>query len=120
TRWLTGLPGEQVRARPRLCALRALQSALAGQAGELERWLDAADAALASEPTEQTAGAQAAASWEAGWQSADLPGTLVALRAALARLRGDAQGTVRLARPARARLAARETILRLDIEGERA
>jgi len=116
TRWLAGLPGEQVRARPRLCALRALQSALAGQAGELERWLDAADAALASEPTEQTTGAQAAASWETGWQSADLPGTLVALRAALARLRGDAEGTIRLARQVLARLPAGESMLRFNVE----
>src|SRR5262249_4705849 len=103
TRWLAGLPGEQVRARPRLCALRAVQAAFAGQAGEVERWLDAAEAALASAPT---AGGQAVDDWEAGWLPADLPGSLVALRAELARLRGDADTTSRLVRQVLARLPA--------------
>jgi ATP/maltotriose-dependent transcriptional regulator MalT len=94
TRWLAGLPGEQVRARPRLCALRAVQAIGAGQAGELEHWLDAAEAALASEPAEETAGEQPAA---------DLPETLASLRADLARLRGDAGTTSRLAKQLLAR-----------------
>jgi ATP/maltotriose-dependent transcriptional regulator MalT len=116
TRWLAALPGEQVRARPRLCALRAVQAALAGQAGEVERWLDAAEAALASEPAEETAGGQAAAGWDAGWLPADLPGSLVALRADLARLRGDADTTSRLVRQVLARLPAGEGGLRFHAE----
>jgi LuxR family maltose regulon positive regulatory protein len=116
TRWLAGLPGEQVRARPRLCALRAVQAAFAGQAGEVERWLDAAEAALASEPAEETAGGQAADGWEAGWLPADLPGSLVALRAELARLRGDADTTSRLVRQVLARLPAGDGGLRFHAE----
>jgi LuxR family maltose regulon positive regulatory protein len=115
TRWLAGLPGEQVRARPRLCALRAIQAALAGQAGELEHWLDAAEAALASESAEETAGEQAVG-WEAGWLPADVPGSLMALRADLACLRGDAEGTSRLARQLLARLPAGEGGLRFNAE----
>jgi LuxR family maltose regulon positive regulatory protein len=116
TRWLAGLPGEQVRARPRLCALRAVQAVLAGQAGEVERWLDAAETALASAPADEIAGEQAAAGWEAGWLPADLPETLLALRADLARLRGDAEGTVRFARQVLARLPAGEGGLRFYAE----
>jgi LuxR family transcriptional regulator, maltose regulon positive regulatory protein len=107
TRWLADLPGEQVRARPRLCALRAIQAIMAGQAGELERWLDAAEAASrAGERAEEAAEEQAAAGWEAGWLPADMPGTLTALRADLARLRGDAEGTIGLAHQVLARLPA--------------
>ena len=115
-RWLAGLPDEQVRARPRLCALRAFQAILAGQPAEVERWLGAADAALASEPTEETAGEQAAAGWEPGWLPADLPGSLAWLRADLARLRGDAEGTVGFARQVLARLPAGEGGLRFIAE----
>jgi LuxR family maltose regulon positive regulatory protein len=114
-RWLAGLPGEQVRGWPQLCALRAIQAALAGQAGELERWLDAAEAALASKPAEGTAGEQAVGS-EAGWLPADLPGSLAWLRANLARMRGDADTTIRLTRQLLARLPAGESGLRLIAE----
>jgi LuxR family maltose regulon positive regulatory protein len=106
-RWLADLPDEQVRGWPQLCALRAIQAVLAGQAGEVERWLDAAEAALASKSAEETAGEQAAGS-EAGRLPADLPGTLLALRADLARMRGDAGGTIRFARQVLARLPAGE------------
>jgi ATP/maltotriose-dependent transcriptional regulator MalT len=116
TRWLASLPGEQIRARPRLCALRAIQAVMGGQAGELERWLDAAEAALASAPSDETAGERAAVDREAGWLPADVPGTLMALRTDLARLRGDADGTIRLARQALARLPAAEGRLRLNAE----
>jgi ATP/maltotriose-dependent transcriptional regulator MalT len=114
-RWLAGLPGEQVCARPRLCVLRAIQAVMAGQPADLERWLGAAEAALASEPAEGTAGDQAAGSG-AGWLQADLPGTLLALRADLARLRGDAEGTVRFARQVLARPPAGEGGLRFHVE----
>jgi LuxR family maltose regulon positive regulatory protein len=116
TRWLAALPREQVRARPRLCALRAVQAALAGQAGEFEYWLDAAEAALACAPAEEIAGKQAAAGGEAGWLPADLPGSLVALRGELARLRGDASTTSRLARQVLADLPAGEGRLRFNTE----
>jgi LuxR family transcriptional regulator, maltose regulon positive regulatory protein len=116
TRWLAGLPGEQVRARPRLSALRAVQAAFAGQAGELEGWLDATDVALASEPAEEATEEKPTASWTPGWLPADLPGSLMALRADLARLRGDADATIRLARQVLARLPAGEARLRFHAE----
>jgi LuxR family maltose regulon positive regulatory protein len=115
TRWLAGLPGEQVRARPQLCALRAIQAVVAGQPAEVERWLDAAEAALASEPAEETTRKQAAGS-AAGWLAADLPGSLLALRAELARLRGDADTTSRLARQVLARQHAGEGVLWFEAE----
>jgi len=116
TRWLAGLPAEQVRARPRLCALRATQAVMAGQAGEAERWLDAAEAALASAPAEEITGEQAAAGREPGWLSADLPGSLLALRAHLASLRGDADGAIRMAGQVLARLPAGEGWLQFNAE----
>jgi len=120
TRWLDALPSEQIRARPRLCAVRAIQAIMADQAGELERWLDAADAALAAdragESAEETTGEEATAGGESGWLPADLPGTLMALRANLARLRGDAEGTIRFARQVLARLPAGESGLRFHAE----
>jgi LuxR family transcriptional regulator, maltose regulon positive regulatory protein len=115
TRWLAGLPSEQIRARPRLCALRAIQAIMAGQPAELEYWLDAADAALAGEPATETAGEPQAAGW-AGWLPADLPRTLLALRADLARLRGDADRTIQLARQVLAGLPAGEGALRFNAE----
>ena len=110
TRWLGGLPGQKIRDLPRLCALRAIQAIMAGQAGEVERWLDVAEAAVAASeangpadtPEEQAAG------WEAGWLPADVPGTLTVVRADLARLRGDADATIRLVRPVLNRLPAGE------------
>jgi LuxR family maltose regulon positive regulatory protein len=116
TRWLAGLPGDQLRARPRLCALRAFQAILASQPAEVERWLDAADAALASESAEQAAGEQAAVGWEPGWLTTDLPGSLAWLRADLARLRGDAVTTICLARQLLARLPAGESVARFNAE----
>jgi LuxR family maltose regulon positive regulatory protein len=116
TRWLAGLPGEQLRARPRLCALRAFQAILAGQPAEVQRWLDAADAALAGEPTEETAGKQAAVGWEPGWLPADLSESLAWLRADLARLRGDADTTIWLASQLLARLPAGESVPRFNAE----
>jgi LuxR family maltose regulon positive regulatory protein len=113
TRWLAALPDEQIRARPRLCALRAVQAVRAGQPAELERWLDAADAALASDAAAQTAGEQATG-WEPSWLPADLPGALAWRRADLALLRGDAAGAARLARQLLARLPAGEGVLRFN------
>jgi LuxR family maltose regulon positive regulatory protein len=115
TRWLAALPDEQVRARPRLCALRAVQAVRAGQPAELERWLDAAEAALASQAAGETAGEQATG-WEPGWLPADLPGTLAWRRADLALLRGDAEGAARLARQLLTRLPAGEGVLRFNAE----
>jgi LuxR family maltose regulon positive regulatory protein len=114
TRWLAALPDEQVTARPRLCALRAVQAVRAGQPAELERWLDAAEAALARE-AEDAVGEQATG-WEPGWLPADLPATLAWRRADLALLRGDAEGAARLARQLLARLPAGEGVLRFNAE----
>jgi ATP/maltotriose-dependent transcriptional regulator MalT len=36
TEWLDALPAELVETRPRLCAVRAIQAAIAGQAGALQ------------------------------------------------------------------------------------
>jgi LuxR family maltose regulon positive regulatory protein len=96
-RWLAALPPELVSDRPRLCVVQAYQAVMTSRADALERWLDAADLALsavsAGEPAETGA---AGKGWTAGWQ--DVPGTVAVMRADLARLRGDADHAVQLAR----------------------
>jgi LuxR family maltose regulon positive regulatory protein len=112
-RWLAALPGELVRSRPRLCLLGAYRAVTDGQPEVLRRWLDDAERALAnngdtaaaapSEPTQE--------GWAAGWLT-NVPGSLAVLRAELARLRGEPDRTIELARQALAGLPAGRHILR--------
>jgi ATP/maltotriose-dependent transcriptional regulator MalT len=112
-RWLSWLPAEVVHSRPRLCLLRAYRAVTDGQPDALQRSLDDAERALAnsgdaaapapSEPAQE--------GWAAGWLT-NVPGSLAVLRAELARLRGEPNRTIELARQALAGLPTGRHILR--------
>ncbi len=85
-RWLSALPAESVRDRPRLCLAQAYGAAMGFRLEALEALLDDAEHALAAsgdEPYEDAAGRPASV-------LANVPAGIAFLRASLARLRGDA------------------------------
>ena len=113
SRWLAGLPDQLVLGRPRLCVVQAYHAVMAGHADTAERWLDAADRALAAASVDDLdEGGPVLVGWAAGWPPADAPGMAAVLRADLARLRGDADATTQLARQVLAYLPAEEHGLR--------
>ena len=84
-RWLSALPAESVRARPRLCLAQAYGAAMGFQVEALEALLDDAERAFAvsgDEPYEASAGRPVSS-------LANVPAGIAFLRAVLARLRGD-------------------------------
>ena len=84
-RWLSALPAESVRARPRLCLAQAYGAAMGFQVEALEALLDDAERAFAvsgDEPYEASAGRPVSS-------LANIPAGIAFLRAVLARLRGD-------------------------------
>jgi LuxR family maltose regulon positive regulatory protein len=85
-RWLSALPAESVRDRPRLCLAQAYAAAQGFQVEALEALLDDAERAFAvsgDEPYEDPAGRPVSV-------LANVPAGIAFLRAVLARLRGDA------------------------------
>jgi ATP/maltotriose-dependent transcriptional regulator MalT len=85
-RWLSALPPESVRRRPRLYLAQAYGAAMGFQLDALEALLDAADRALVVsgvEPYDAPAG-------QAASVLANVPAGIALLRAVLSRLRGDA------------------------------
>jgi LuxR family maltose regulon positive regulatory protein len=114
--WLDALPAGLVKSRPRLCAVRAIQAAIAGQVGQLQHWLDAAQRALAATGADETAEAGLLPAGWAGSPLADMAATIAVLRADLARMRGDADGAIRLVRQVLGRLPAQERVLRFNAE----
>ncbi len=85
-RWLSALPAESVRDRPRLCLAQAYGAAQGFQLEALEALLDDAESAFAAgdgEPYEDPAGRPVSV-------LANVPAGITFLRALLARLRGDA------------------------------
>ena len=85
-RWLSALPPESVRARPRLCLAQAYGAAQGFQLEALEALLDDAERAVAvsgDEPYEDHVGRPVSV-------LANVPAGIAFLRASLARLRGDA------------------------------
>jgi LuxR family transcriptional regulator, maltose regulon positive regulatory protein len=84
-RWLSALPRESVRDRPRLCLAQAYGAAMGFQVEALEALLDDAERAFAvsgDEPYEASAGRPVSS-------LANVPAGIAFLRAVLARLRGD-------------------------------
>jgi LuxR family transcriptional regulator, maltose regulon positive regulatory protein len=84
-RWLSALPGQAVRERPRLCLAQAYGAAQGFQTEALEALLDDAERAFAAsgdEPYEDPAGRPVSV-------LANVPAGIGFLRATLARLRGD-------------------------------
>jgi LuxR family transcriptional regulator, maltose regulon positive regulatory protein len=85
-RWLSALPADSVRARPRLCLAQAYGAAQGFQVEALEVLLDDAERAFAvrgDEPYADPAGRPVSV-------LANVPAGIAFLRASLARLRGDA------------------------------
>ena len=117
TGWLDALPAELVESRPRLCVVRAIQAAIAGQAGALQYWLDTAERGLAATTLDEPAEAGLVpAGWAAGSPPVEMQGAIAILRADLARLRGDADRAIRLVRQVLARLPAGERVLRFNAD----
>ena len=92
-RWLSVLPAEVVRTRPRLLLAQALMAATSGHLEEVEPLLDAVECAppgWADEPFEPTAGVAAS-------HLINVPALTTLHRGALAQLRGDAEATAAFA-----------------------
>jgi LuxR family transcriptional regulator, maltose regulon positive regulatory protein len=87
-RWLSALPGESVRSRPRLCLAQAYGAAMGFQLEALEALLDDAGCASAASGGEQYE--PSPGSPRGNSVLANVPAGIAFLRATLARLRGDA------------------------------
>lgn len=103
-RWLSALPAEVVRARPRLCLAQAVTALNAGRLEAVEPLLEDAERGLAA-GTAQERPDQAPAVGGGESALANIPATLALLRASLAGVRGDAERAIRFAEEARAQLA---------------
>jgi ATP/maltotriose-dependent transcriptional regulator MalT len=115
-RWLSGLPAELVRARPRLCLAQAWMALVDGDVNAAGPPLDAAErapAGAADEPFEPSASRAASV-------LANVPAAIALDHAFLAYLRGDAEGTAGFASQALAQLGEGEWMLELWIRSMRA
>ena len=107
-RWLSALPAESVRMRPRLCLAQAYGAAMGFQLEELEAPLDDAERAFAingHEPYADPAGRPVSV-------LANVPAGIAFLRAVLARLRGDAAAAADYNRQALAELGEDDWLMR--------
>ena len=107
-RWLTPLPADLVRSRPRLLLAQAVPAATGGRLEAAEQLVDAAERAYADageEPFEPTIG-------PAGSLLVNVPATIALVRGYLAQLRGDARGTAEFGSRAVAESREDEWILR--------
>ena len=106
-RWLSALPAESVRDRPRLCLAQAYVAAQGFQVEALEAVLDDAEHAFAAsggEPYEDQAGRPASV-------LANIPAAIAYLRALLARFGGDAALTADYNRQALAHLGDQDWLM---------
>jgi LuxR family transcriptional regulator, maltose regulon positive regulatory protein len=107
-RWLSALPAESVRARPRLCLAQAYGAAMGCQTEALEALLDDAEhayAATGDDPYADPAGRPVSV-------LANVPAGIAFLRASLARLRGDAALAADYNRQTQAELGEDEWLMR--------
>jgi LuxR family maltose regulon positive regulatory protein len=107
-RWLSALPAEVLRARPRLCVAQGFNAVVSGQVEAIEPLLDDAERAFAatvSQPAEPLVG-------KTGGVLDNVPAGIAFLRAELARLRGDAACAVDWDRQAQAVLGEGDFYLR--------
>src|SRR5271169_3581925 len=117
-RWLSALPAESVRDRPRLCLAQAYGAAQGFQLEALEALLDDAEHALAAggdEPYEPSLGPPQGDS-----VLANVPAGIAFLRASLARLRGDAASAAGYNRQALAQLGEDDWFMRSFVHWNRA
>ena len=115
-RWLSALPAESVRDRPRLCLAQAYAAAMGFQLEALEALLDDCEYALAlsgDEPHEWSVPRAVSV-------LANVPAGIAFLRASLARLRGDAPLAADCNRQALARLGEDDWLMRCFVRWNRA
>jgi LuxR family maltose regulon positive regulatory protein len=94
--WIRSLPEPVARRRPVLSIVSAWSQMMTGDLAGMERWLDAAEAALAAGAPDQ----ELAAGWADTEDLRTAPATLWVYRAALAQARGDVPATMAHARHA--------------------
>ena len=112
-RWLSAMPADLVRSRPRLLLAQAALADASGRVEAVEGLLDDADrapAGAADEPFEPSAGRAAS-------MLVNVPATIALHRCYLAQLRGDAEGTVAFASRALAESGEGEWLLRSTAQG---
>ena len=112
-RWLSVLPAEVVRSRPRLLLAQALMAATSGHLEVVEPLLDAVECALpgwADEPFEPTAGVAAS-------YLINVPALTTLHRSYLAQLHGDAEATIAFAAQALAEIKPEERLLSANVHG---
>ncbi len=117
-RWLSALPAEPVRDRPRLCLAQAYGAAMGYQLEALEALLDDAERAFAisgDEPYEPSLGRPQGDS-----VLANVPAGIAFLRASLARLRGDSALAADYNRQALAQLGEDDWLMRLFVRWNQA
>src|SRR5713101_7193111 len=117
-RWLSALPAESVRDRPRLCLAQAYGAAQGFRVEALEALLDDAERAFAvsgDEPYEPSLGPPQGDS-----VLANVPAGIAFLRASLARLRGDAARAAGYNRQALAHLGEDDWFMRSFVHWNRA
>ena len=115
-RWLSALPAESARDRPRLCLAQATSAAISFRVEALEALLDDAERALAisgDEPYEPSVPRAVSV-------LANVPAGIAFLRASLARLRGDAALAAGYNRQALGLLGEDEWLLRSFVRWNRA
>ena len=106
-RWVSALPPDLARSRPRLLLVQALMTATGGNLGAVEPFLGAAEraaAGAAEEPFEPTAG-------RAGSMLVNVPALIALHRSYLAQLRGDAENTAAFAQRVLAELGGDERLV---------
>ena len=111
SRWVSALPAESVRGRPRLCLAQAYGAAQGFQLEALEALLDDAERAFAVSGDEPYGD-------PVGWPAsvlANVPAAIAYLRAVLARLRGDAALTADYNRQALAQLGDQDWLMRCHV-----
>jgi len=112
-RWLSALPADLVRTRPRLLLAQAYLASVSGHKETVEPLLDAAEQAYldaAEEPFEPTVG-------RAGSLLVNVPALIAVRRGFLAQLRGDAEDTAALASRALAEIKEGEWLLSSTARG---
>ncbi len=106
-RWVSALPPDLARSRPRLLLVQALMTATGGNLGAVEPLLGAAErvaAGAAEEPFEPSAG-------RAGSMLVNVPALIALHRSYLAQLRGDAENTAAFAQRVLAELGGGERLV---------
>jgi LuxR family transcriptional regulator, maltose regulon positive regulatory protein len=107
-RWLSALPAEVVRSRPRLCIGQAIIALISGRPDQAEPLIDAAERTatkIDTGPYQPSVGRRASI-------LANLPAVLAVSHADLARLRGDSEEEVRFAEEALTKTTDEDYLLR--------